>query len=81
MEALRRWLAEQKPDALVVIDKNHITSFFLNHYSAFSLGVIESWDVADKGGGSAHCLRLPHPGLAAHIGQSVMADSFDLSFY
>ena len=33
------WLEEQKPDALIVIYNDHITSFFLDHYSAFSLGV------------------------------------------
>ena len=78
----RQWLAEQKPDALVVIYNDHISAFFLDHYSAFALGVGEQFAVADEGGGVR---QLPpingHPALAAHIGQSVMADSFDLSFF
>jgi gallate dioxygenase len=81
-EAPRRWLAEQKPDALVVIYNDHISSFFLDHYSAFTLGVGESWEVADEGGGQRGLPPIAgHPELAAHIGQSVMADSFDLSFF
>ena len=81
-EAPRRWLAEQKPDALVVIYNDHISSFFLDHYSAFSLGVGESFAVADEGGGSRDLPPIAgHPELAAHIGGSLMAESFDMSFF
>ncbi len=81
-EPSRQWLAEQKPDALVVIYNDHISSFFLDHYSAFSLGVGERFEVADEGGGVRSIPGINgHPALAAHIGCSVMADSFDLSFF
>lgn len=81
-EPPRRWLAEQQPDALVVIYNDHISSFFLDHYSAFSLGVGEQYPVADEGGGARGLPPIAgHPLLAAHIGQSVMADAFDLSFF
>ena len=81
-EAPKRWLAEQKPDALVVIYNDHISSFFLDHYSAFSLGVGESFAVADEGGGSRDLPPIAgHPELAAHIGGSLMAESFDMSFF
>lgn len=81
-EPSRQWLAEQKPDALVVVYNDHISSFFLDHYSAFSLGVGERWEVADEGGGVRGIPGINgHPALAAHIGASVMADSFDLSFF
>ena len=81
-EPSRQWLAEQKPDALVVIYNDHISSFFLDHYSAFSLGVGERFEVADEGGGVRGIPGINgHPALAAHIGASVMADAFDLSFF
>ena len=81
-EPSRQWLAEQKPDALVVVYNDHISSFFLDHYSAFSLGVGERFEVADEGGGVRGIPAIDgHPALAAHIGASVMADSFDLSFF
>ena len=67
---------------LVWIYNDHITSFFFDHYSAFALGVGPEWPVADEGGGAR---KLPpiagHPQLAAHIGQSLMADEFDMSFF
>ena len=79
---LARWLAEKKPDVLVLVYNDHITSFFFDHYSAFALGIGPEWPVADEGGGPR---KLPpiagHPGLAAHIGRSLVADEFDLSFY
>ena len=76
------WLEAQQPDALVVIYNDHISSFFLDHYSAFALGVGERWTVADEGGGVRDLPALKgHPALAAHIGQSLMSDAFDMSFF
>ena len=79
---LAAWLAEKKPDVLLWIYNDHITSFFFDHYSAFALGVGPEWPVADEGGGAR---KLPpiagHPALAAHIGESLMADEFDMSFF
>ena len=79
---IRAWLAAKQPDVLLVIYNDHVTSFFFDHYSAFALGIGESWSVADEGGGAR---ALPpvggHPALAQHIGASLMADEFDLSFF
>jgi gallate dioxygenase len=79
---IRAWLAEKRPDVFVVIYNDHVTSFFFDHYSAFALGVGESYEVADEGGGAR---RLPpvhgHPALAGHIAHSLMADEFDLSLF
>ncbi|MFM9901925.1 MAG: gallate dioxygenase [Polaromonas sp.] len=81
-EPPRRWLEAQQSDAVVVVYNDHISSFFLDHYSAFSLGVGTEYRPADEGGGPRQLPPIAgHPGLAAHIGQSVMADSFDLSFF
>lgn len=76
------WLAAKKPDVLLFIYNDHVTSFFFDHYSAFALGVGEAWKVADEGGGAR---ALPPingaPAFAAHVGRSLMADEFDLSFF
>ena len=81
-EPLRRWLAEKKPDVLFVIHNDHVTSFFFDHYSHFALGIGNSYAVADEGGGPR---ALPpvqgHAGLAHHVGASLVADEFDLSFF
>lgn len=78
----KQWLEEQKPDALVVIYNDHISSFFLDHYSPFTLGVGTQYPPADEGGGARDLPAIAgHPALAAHIGRSVMAEDFDLSFF
>lgn len=81
-EPVRQWLDEQQPDVILTIYNDHITSFFFDHYSAFALGIGDSYQVADEGGGAR---QLPpvqgHTGLAHHIGQTLMADEFDMSFF
>lgn len=76
------WLAQKKPDVLLVVYNDHVTSFFFDHYSAFALGVGESWSPADEGGGAR---ALPpvngHAALARHVGASLVADEFDMSFF
>jgi gallate dioxygenase len=81
-EPVQRWLAERKPDVLFFIYNDHVSSFFFDHYSAFSLGVGERHEVADEGGGARDLPRWPgHPALAQHIGRSLVADEFDMSFF
>ena len=79
---LSAWLAEKRPDVLLWIYNDHVTSFFFDHYSAFVLGVGPEWPVADEGGGPRDLPPIKgHPQLASHIGHSLMADEFDMSFF
>ena len=81
-EPAKAWLEEKKPDALVVIYNDHVTSFFFDHYSAFALGTGASYGVADEGGGARNLPPINgHAALAQHIGHSLMADEFDMSFF
>jgi gallate dioxygenase len=81
-EPLRRWLEEKKPDVLFVIHNDHVTSFFFDHYSHFALGIGNSYAVADEGGGARALPPIQgHAGLAHHVGASLVADEFDLSFF
>jgi gallate dioxygenase len=79
---VQQWLADKKPDVLLYIFNDHITSFFLDHYSHFALGVGEEYGPADEGGGPR---KLPaikgHTKLAAHIAAGLVADEFDLSYF
>ena len=78
----RAWLDEHRPDAVVVIYNDHVTSFFFDHYSTFALGIGASWHPADEGGGARSLLPIQgDPSLAQHIGFSLSADEFDLSFF
>ncbi len=81
-EPVRKWLADRKPDVLFFIYNDHITSFFFDHYSHFTLGVGEKFWVADEGGGARDLPPIKgHPALARHIAKGLVADEFDLSFF
>ncbi len=81
-EPVQRWLAENKPDVLVYIYNDHITSFFFDHYSNFTLGVGEKFWPADEGGGPRNLPPINgHPKLAQHIATGLVADEFDLSYF
>jgi gallate dioxygenase len=79
---VQAWLADKRPDVLLVIFNDHATSFFFDHYSQFALGIGESYAVADEGGGPR---ALPpvrgHAGLSHHIAAGLVADEFDLSYF
>jgi gallate dioxygenase len=81
-EPIKRWFKERKPDALIYIFNDHVTSFFFDHYSAFALGIGQEYRVADEGGGAR---KLPpvqgNPKLAQHVAQSLVTDEFDMSFF
>lgn len=79
---IKAWLADQQPDVLFYIFNDHVTSFFFDHYSAFALGVDERYEVADEGGGKRNLPAIGgHAALSRHIGNSLMADEFDMSFF
>jgi gallate dioxygenase len=79
---VRGWLQDKKPDVAFVIYNDHVTSFFFDHYSAFALGIAPSYPVADEGGNPRKLPPLPGDvDLARHIGESLVADEFDMSFF
>ena len=76
------WLAEKKPDVLFIIYNDHVTSFFFDHYSHFTLGIGESYAPADEGGGPRPLPPVKgHTGLAHHVASALVADEFDMSFF
>ncbi|KQW01209.1 gallate dioxygenase [Rhizobacter sp. Root1221] len=79
---IKGWLHDKQPDAAIVIFNDHVTSFFFDHYSPFTLGIGSQFTVADEGGGPRELPAIAgHPALAAHIGESLVADEFDMSFF
>ncbi len=81
-EPIREWFKEKRPDALVYIFNDHVTSFFFDHYSAFTLGIDKEYAVADEGGGARALPPAPgNPELAQHIGLSLVTEEFDMSFF
>lgn len=81
-DPIREWLDRQRPDVLLLVYNDHVTSFFFDHYSAFTLGVGERWVVADEGAGARDLPPVSgDPAFAAHLGRSLMAEEFDMSFF
>jgi len=76
------WLRAKKPDVLLLIFNDHVTSFFFDHYSHFALGIGDSYAVADEGGGPRDLPPVPgHAKLSHHIAAGLVADEFDLSYF
>jgi len=76
------WFKEKKPDAIVYIFNDHVTSFFFDHYSSFTLGIGEEYPVADEGGSPRDLPAIKgDPELAAHVARSLVTDEFDLSYF
>lgn len=81
-DAIRVWVNEKKVDVVFMIYNDHITSFFLDHYSAFVLGIDDRYEPADEGGGPRQVAPAKgHLGLSQHIAMSLVADEFDMSFF
>ena len=79
---IQTWLREKRPDVLLTIYNDHISSFFFDHYSAFALGVDDVYVPADEGGNPRDLPPIKgHAGLSRHIATSLMADEFDMSFF
>ena len=79
---VRAWLEKKKPDVLFYVYNDHVTSFFFDHYSNFTLGFADTFAVADEGGGPRPLPAINgHPALAKHIANSLVADDFDLSLF
>lgn len=79
---VQEWLAAKRPDVLVLIFNDHVTSFFFDHYPQFALGIGESYGVADEGGGPRDLPPVRgHAALSHHIALGLVADEFDLSYF
>jgi gallate dioxygenase len=81
-QPIRAWLEARRPDVLLVIYNDHVSSFFFDHYCAFALGVDDLYAPADEGGGARPLSPIAgHAALARGIGAYLMAEEFDLTFF
>jgi len=79
-EFARQWIAEQKPDVVVLVYNDHASAFSLELIPTFAIGCAESFAPADEGWGPRPVPVVEgHPALAWHIAQSAILDEFDLT--
>jgi protocatechuate 4,5-dioxygenase beta chain len=76
----KQWIAEQKPDVILLVYNDHATSFSLDMVPTFAIGCAAEFQPADEGWGPRPVPVVKgHPELASHIAQSVIQDNFDLT--
>jgi protocatechuate 4,5-dioxygenase, beta chain len=76
----KKWLAEVRPDVIILVYNDHASAFSLEIIPTFALGCAEEFMPADEGWGPRPVPVVKgHPVLAAHIAQSVILDEFDLT--
>jgi gallate dioxygenase len=62
---VRDWVQRKEIDVLFMIYNDHITSFFFDHYSAFALGIDDTYIRLTRAAGRATCRRRRPCGAGA----------------
>ena len=79
-EFSKKWIADLKPDLIILVYNDHASAFSLEIIPTFALGCAEEFKPADEGWGPRQVPVVKgHPVLASHIAQSVILDEFDLT--
>lgn len=79
-EPSRAWMAENTPDAIVLVFNDHATAFSLDMIPTFAIGTAAGYAVADEGWGPRPVPPVVgHQELASHIAHSVIQQDFDLT--
>ncbi len=79
---VRDWVQRKDIDVLFMIYNDHITSFFFDHYSTFTMGIDDEYKPADEGGSPRDVAPAKgNAGLSQHVAMALSADEFDMSFF
>ena len=79
-EKSKEWMAQAKPDVVILIYNDHASAFSVEMVPTFALGCAAEFPPADEGWGPRPVPVVKgHPELASHISQSVILDEFDLT--
>ena len=77
---VRQWLAEVKPDVVIVLYNDHGLNFFLDKMPTFAVGAAPSYSNADEGWGIPAVPTLPgDAALSWQLIESLVAEDFDLT--
>ena len=79
-EFSKKWIAKEKPDVIFLVYNDHCTAFDARIIPTFALGCAGEYAPADEGWGPRPVPSVKgHRELSAHIAQSLILDSFDLT--
>ena len=79
-EFSKEWIAKEKPDVVFLVYNDHCTAFDARVIPTFALGCAGEYAPADEGWGPRPVPVVKgHRELSAHIAQSLILDSFDIT--
>ena len=77
---VREWLAQVKPDVVVMVYNDHGLNFFLDKMPTFSIGAAPEYRNADEGWGIPTVAPFKgDPALSWHLIESLVGEEFDLT--
>lgn len=76
----RKWMAENPPDAAIIVYNDHANAVGLDMVPAFAMGVADRYEIADEGYGPRPVPPVTGaPELSEHLVTSLIDDGFDLA--
>ncbi|WP_257817399.1 class III extradiol dioxygenase subunit beta [Phenylobacterium sp. J367] len=79
-DASKKWIAEEKPDVVILVYNDHASAFSLSLIPTFAIGCAEEFKPADEGWGPRPVPTVKgHPELAWHLAESLILDEFDMT--
>src|SRR6266700_3944268 len=79
-EPSKKWIADTRPDVVVLVYNDHASAFSLELIPTFALGCAAEFPPADEGWGPRPVPTVyGHPELAWHLAQSLILDEFDMT--
>jgi protocatechuate 4,5-dioxygenase, beta chain len=76
----KQWIADIKPDVVILVYNDHASAFSLEVIPTFALGLAPEFPPADEGYGPRPVPPVEgHPELAWHLAESLILDEFDLT--
>ena len=76
----KKWIAELKPDLIILVYNDHASAFDASIIPTFALGCASEFPPADEGWGPRPVPTvIGHPQMASHIAQSLILDEFDMT--
>jgi protocatechuate 4,5-dioxygenase beta chain len=79
-EGARKWMADARPDVVILAYNDHASAFDLSLIPTFAIGVADEFPIADEGYGPRDIPPIHgYPELAWHLTESLILDEFDMT--
>jgi len=79
-EFSKKWIADEKPDVVIIIYNDHASYFGMDIMPTFAIGIADSFNICDEGYGPRPVPVVEgHAGLATHLAASLITDDFDMT--